>query len=332
MLKHEESYSQSNSDNHDQSSINSIRAAPKSVSNAKEDQAEEFSTSDEVDFDLQKPNASYTKNSPIITSNSSQRLAATASSATTSKVVDKASSNKSANTRSKKRKSKSTYSIEPVKEILPTVNQAKESTTSDEADPGIQNSTEDVSVITGHSSHSRPAATISLDTASKVVDESPNKSAGTGKRTKRKRKYRKKVLTRKRLKLEHLWIDVQSKRARNAGTAGEGRKGKEFQKRTMGYGCATNCRFKCRSKISKKNRKKAFDEFWNLRDKVKQWQCLTIWVKPKPPINDENDSDESNFEYDSETEINKKKWQYTLPSSEVAVVVCKKMFLNTLGK
>ena len=105
-------------------------------------------------------------------------------------------------------------------------------------------------------------ATITTET---ILENTPSTSSSF-QRKKHKRKDKPKAGARKRLRLQNSWIDVQSKKARNAGVSGEGRKGVEIKERKMGDGCGDKCRFKCEKKISKECRTSAFNQFWNLQD------------------------------------------------------------------
>lgn len=98
----------------------------------------------------------------------------------------------------------------------------------------------------------------------------------------------------------------------------------------MGSGCKQKCRFKCQTKITNENRQKAYDEFWGLKDRIQQWQCINNWVTKKSSKK-HNSSDES--ESDNEDDEKEKRLKYLLPiANDKPVSVCKIMFLNTLGK
>lgn len=138
--------------------------------------------------------------------------------------------------------------------------------------------------------------------------------------------------TRKRKINKLEWIDVKAKAARNFGIEGTGRKGL-IKARKMKDGCPEKCRNKCRNKINSEERLAAFNKFWALGDHTKQWSCLSKWVT-KQLVEKKDDSD-SDYEMKSDGDDNEKsrfKHIFTLPKADdQAVIVCKKMFLQTLG-
>ncbi|XP_014220539.1 uncharacterized protein LOC106648291 isoform X1 [Trichogramma pretiosum] len=131
--------------------------------------------------------------------------------------------------------------------------------------------------------------------------------------------------TRKRASTSNnLTIDQRAKKARNEGTSGIGRNNKVIEKRQIKEGCSNTCRFKCASKITFEDRKKAFSTFWELADRTKQWLCIIEWTN----VQKYEDYDSEDYKV-----MNKKafKHTYALPSKNENVKVCKKMFLDTLG-
>lgn len=149
------------------------------------------------------------------------------------------------------------------------------------------------------------------------------------KASRRKRKNENKPVTRKRQKNENNWIDKASKIARNTGEAGIGRKG-PIEQKFMKEGCLKNCRMKCAQKISDEERFTAFTDYYNLADKSKQWSCLNNWITNK----NSPELDEESIEVAEMMEKPIKKkifFNYSLPTLNGPVVVCRNMFLNTLG-
>lgn len=134
-----------------------------------------------------------------------------------------------------------------------------------------------------------------------------------------KKKKSSKILTRKRKRNKESWLDIQAKKARDSGVEGVGRKG-TIKARSMKDGCTEKCRNKCQNKISSNERSAAFTQFWALGDHAKQWLCLTKWVS-KENVPKKEDSDSDYFKH-----------IFTLPNAAgEAVIVCKIMFLKTLG-
>lgn len=65
-------------------------------------------------------------------------------------------------------------------------------------------------------------------------------------------------------------------------------------------------------------RQEAFDMFWQLGDRAKQWTCINSWIVAQFKEADKSKKKVSHW--------------FTLPQAGKAVKVCKKMFLQTLGK
>lgn len=100
--------------------------------------------------------------------------------------------------------------------------------------------------------------------------------------------------------------------------------------REMKMACSEKCRFKCTKNITEEERKLAFNQFYELADKMKQWLCINDWESQEPFNRDEekiaivkiiDKSLRKNFSY-----------KFTLPTSNGLVCVCQTMFLNTLNQ
>ena len=153
-----------------------------------------------------------------------------------------------------------------------------------------------------------------------------------------KRKNTKHKVTRKRVHNKALWIDAQAKKARIAGAEGSGRNNIKIKPREMGDGCNDECRRQCANKITEEGRKSAFALFWSLGSRTNQWNCINNWVKPvkiKKSKKEDDSTTDSDFNDDSDEKSKKKKSlinEFTLSFGDKKIVVCKTMFLDTLGK
>lgn len=98
----------------------------------------------------------------------------------------------------------------------------------------------------------------------------------------------------------------------------------------MKTGCSIKCALKCGSKITEEERQIAFDEFYRLSDKTKQWQCIGNWVGVKKPKELNEEDKEIAQIYNKSTNKNIL-YDFTLPSSNGQISVCRTMFINTLG-
>ena len=95
----------------------------------------------------------------------------------------------------------------------------------------------------------------------------------------------------------------------------------------MGDGCDESCRFKCSNKISFEDRNEAFRQFWNLGDRNLQRICISQWVKTMKIKRKED------YENDNSIREKQNSHHFSLPKMNGEFVkVCKKMFLQTLGK
>lgn len=115
---------------------------------------------------------------------------------------------------------------------------------------------------------------------------------------------------------------------------GKGRKN-PIKARKMKQSCREVCRFKCCNKISEEERLAAFKEYYQLADKTRQWQCLNNWIvmKVQKEVSQENLNEKVEIaQIFGKTLKNKSFYDFTLPTSNGPVKVCRTMFLNTLGK
>ena len=148
-----------------------------------------------------------------------------------------------------------------------------------------------------------------------------------------KRKYKKKVLTRRRQRRPEEYVDTMAKQARNLGIEGVGRKEKIINARVKGPSCDDACRFKCNTKITELQRDIIKEHFWASGDISLQRQSIVNWVE-------EFDLHNSDADYSSDCsqncDLNKKKkrksYRYTFPTStNPKEKVCRTIFLRTLG-
>lgn len=86
----------------------------------------------------------------------------------------------------------------------------------------------------------------------------------------------------------------------------------------MGPAC-TNCRFKCRNKVTCQDRTILFEEYWKLGDRyTRQWDNLDKLIE-------ENRNPE-----ETTTESTSRHFFLKFPTGKIKV--CRTMFLNTFGK
>ena len=102
----------------------------------------------------------------------------------------------------------------------------------------------------------------------------------------------------------------------------------------MKDGCGGKCRKKCQTRINMEDRQNAFKLYWNLSDNNLKWQCLINWTEKrstKKIVSDGSDTSDSEagILYVPQNQIT-----YKLPKKDNSelITVCKKMFLDTLGK
>lgn len=138
---------------------------------------------------------------------------------------------------------------------------------------------------------------------------------------KRTRTVKNKYDTNKREKKESEWIDNKAKHLKQTCQAGFGRHEKIIAPRILKNGCADNCRFKCKDKISLKSRKRIFENFWDLSTKKDKWKFIIDFAETE-----KYDMDPS----DKKIKQKEVKHLYFLPlDDDNRVKVCKTMFLAT---
>lgn len=142
----------------------------------------------------------------------------------------------------------------------------------------------------------------------------------------RKRKYSKRKDTgRLREQFNEEWRDSKRKILKNSGKPYNSRDGKQRQGKSLEPSCKNSCKLKCFDRLNEDTRKKIFENFWAIGDHSKQYDFILRYV----------------------VKINKKRtvthnesrrlftYIYHLPCEEnnlqSKLVVCKKMFLNTLS-
>lgn len=120
--------------------------------------------------------------------------------------------------------------------------------------------------------------------------------------------------------------------------------------------CGSSCKFKCNSRVSEDQRRQIFEMFWALGNKERQWNFVSNSINIQPTMKSlessaSEDSDSPTFLLESintqshsssapklkdlQTTTKKKvknnsiKYFFKIDSSNI--VVCKKMFLNSLS-
>lgn len=119
-------------------------------------------------------------------------------------------------------------------------------------------------------------------------------------------------------------LESESKRARSHGEAYITKSGKQKPKRQMRLPCPSTCRLKCSERIDGNDRTIIFKEFWSLPNRWDQWNYISmnIFLKPKDKATTK------------ETTVISRRWNsriYHLTLDDEQILVCKTMFLNTLG-
>lgn len=122
----------------------------------------------------------------------------------------------------------------------------------------------------------------------------------------------------KRLRHYNDWVEVKRKRQNNEGKTYRSKKGKTILEKTMGRSCTW--RYKCDTKLTVEERQDAFEKFWKLGSREKQWLHVANYTtKEKKKRGLQRDLKHNRqFTY-----------KYYLPKNLSKVEVCKKMFLNT---
>ena len=125
--------------------------------------------------------------------------------------------------------------------------------------------------------------------------------------------------SRKRKRNPDEWSVNVLKWAQDNGTS-SATKNQLIPKRKMGLGCVV-CRFKCFERISYSERKKIFQEFWEIGDHVRQWDCID-----KSIATIEHDLKESDGQKHRSIARN-----FILTVHAKKIKVCQTMFLHTFG-
>lgn len=122
----------------------------------------------------------------------------------------------------------------------------------------------------------------------------------------------------KRLRNYDNWEEVKRKRLRNEGKAYSSKKGKNVPAKTIGKPCT--CRYKCYSKLSLEDRINAFNKFWELGNREKQWLHVAHYTTKE----NKKRGLQRNLKHNRQFT-----YKYFLPKDSSRVEVCKMMFLNT---
>lgn len=149
------------------------------------------------------------------------------------------------------------------------------------------------------------------------------------KRTIKRKRLQNNALSRKRQRNELEWIDNHAKQCRASGKQGEGRK-TIIEAKSIKPACSSTCYLKCTSKMTDEDRSNAFNEYYSLANKTKQWQCISNWVVVKKSKEPDEEAIELAKIYDK-TLKEKQRYDFSLPSSNGSIHVCRTMFVNTLG-
>jgi len=125
--------------------------------------------------------------------------------------------------------------------------------------------------------------------------------------------------SRKRMRNESNWARNVRKLACNSGAEYTSQKGVLRAARKMGKGCSETCMYDCHSRISQEDREAFFRQFWDLKDKTRQWDFINSYVSftdpSRPLIKD--------------TPL-RSVGRYHMMSNREKIVVCQTMFLSTL--
>lgn len=122
----------------------------------------------------------------------------------------------------------------------------------------------------------------------------------------------------KRIRHYDNWTEIKRKRLKNEGKAHISKKGLSVLQKTMRTPCA--CRYKCNTKLTIEERIDAFEKFWKLGDRERQWLHVANYVTKHNKKRAVQKEVKHNRQYT---------YKYYLPSKKSKVEVCKIMFLNT---
>lgn len=118
------------------------------------------------------------------------------------------------------------------------------------------------------------------------------------------------------------WIDVKAKKSLNQGIEHKNRSGKTITCRSIRPACKTSCRQKCQERLTEDQRKSIFTAFWALSDHTRQWDFIARCVKTV---------EKKQVTVGANISRRKCSRKYYFKLDNVEKVVCKTMFLNTLG-
>lgn len=122
----------------------------------------------------------------------------------------------------------------------------------------------------------------------------------------------------KRLRNQHNWEEVKRKRLKNEGKEYLSKRRIHVSAKTIGRPCT--CVYKCSTKISQAEREEAFERFWKLGDREKQWLHVANYTTKQKKKRAIQTVPRHNRQFT---------YKYYLPKNSTRVEVCKKMFLNT---
>ena len=121
------------------------------------------------------------------------------------------------------------------------------------------------------------------------------------------------------------WERNKIKLARDSGIAYISAKGKQVKERKIGVGGDNKCKKNRRALFTEDQRQQIFDNFWSLKNHVKQWGFIASYVRACPVkrrsiVIEEGTEPKRNFSY-----------IYELPIEGFDKVVCQRFFHGTLG-
>lgn len=138
----------------------------------------------------------------------------------------------------------------------------------------------------------------------------------------KKQRKRKSSLPKKKDKTA--WIDFQAKQARITGSQGLGRNDSDIRARKLGPGCdPLKCKKECHRNFKPAERQFALRSYWSAGDQTAKWQIINNLVHPMQPTSLAKTHKTSSIVH----------YRYSLPKPNGdLVIVCKKMFVETLGR
>lgn len=158
------------------------------------------------------------------------------------------------------------------------------------------------------------AANNSLESDTDVEDAAP---------VHRKRQYNAPLkLTRKRQRNQDAWKLNVARRLKQSGQEYVNTKGQIVPAKAVGHGCRVDCRFKCHTRVTQRQREEIHKQYYSkVQNSKDTWQYICMHVK-KVPKKEATRGDDSrrNFSF-----------KYTFRVNGSDVPVCKTMFLSTLS-